>query len=305
MKTFFVVNPNSANGQTGRKWPELAAAIGKRLEGFGHAFTERPLHAETLARRALDEGYACVVAVGGDGTVNEVVNGFFRDGKPVREGAALGVLPRGTGGDFKRTFGWDGELDPAIARIAGGTSRPFDVGLLRYTKPDGSEGERYFANICSFGASGVVDQEVNRSSKALGGKVSFMLGSVRALMKYKDRRVRLSFDGGAPEEAMVTTLAVANGRYFGGGMCVAPNADPSDGWFDITIWSGYGLVDFALKSKAIYDGSHVKMPGTRTLRAKRVEAQCDQEVLLDVDGEQPGKLPCSMTILPGAIQLRV
>jgi YegS/Rv2252/BmrU family lipid kinase len=300
-----VVNPNSANGQTGRRWPELSAEIGKQLGDFGHAFTERPMHAETLARRALDEGYECVVAVGGDGTVNEVVNGFFRDGRPVREGAALAVIPRGTGGDFRRTFGLDDKLGTALSRIAGGQSRPFDVGLLRYTKPDGSEGERYFANICSFGASGVVDQEVNRSSKALGGKLSFMLGSVRALLKYSDRRVRLTCDGGAPEEVLVTTLAVANGRYFGGGMCVAPNADPSDGWFDITIWTGYGLTDFALKSKAIYDGSHVKMPGTRTLRAKRVEAKSDQEVLLDVDGEQPGRLPCSMTILPGAIRIRV
>jgi YegS/Rv2252/BmrU family lipid kinase len=244
-----------------------------------------------------------VVAVGGDGTVNEVVNGFFRAGKPVRENAALGVIPRGTGGDFRKTFGWDTELRPALQRIARGATRPIDVGLLRYTRPDGSSAERYFANICSFGASGVVDQEVNKSSKALGGKLSFMVGSVRALLKYKDRKVRLSLDGGAPETVPVTTLSVANGRYFGGGMCVAPGADPSDGIFDVTLWSGFGLGDFALKSKAIYDGSHVKMKGTRTMRAKKVEAQSDEEVLLDVDGEQPGRLPCSMTIVPGAIRL--
>ena len=103
----------------------------------------------------------------------------------------------------------------------------------------------------------------------------------------------------------VTTLAVANGRYFGGGMCVAPQADPSDGLFDITIWTGYGLTDFALKSKAIYDGSHVKLPGTRTMRCKKLRAESAEEVLLDVDGEQPGRLPCAMTLLPAAIQLKV
>jgi YegS/Rv2252/BmrU family lipid kinase len=303
MKTFWVVNPNSANGQTGRKWAELSAEISRGLGSFEHAFTERPMHAEALTRSALEKGAECIVAVGGDGTVNEVVNGFFRGHEPVRSGAALAVVPRGTGGDFRRTFGWTQDLADAIARIRAAKLKPMDVGLLRYTRPDGTQGERYFANICSFGASGVVDHEVNKSSKLLGGKVSFMLGSVKALMKYQDRTVRVSVDGGPKEAMPVTTLAVGNGRYFGGGMCVCPGADPFDGTFDVTVWSGYGLSDFALKSKAIYDGSHVKMKGTRTMRGTKIEAESDEEVLLDVDGEQPGKLPCSMTLIPGAIPL--
>src|SRR5690349_3585218 len=104
MKTFFVVNPQSANGQTGRKWAELSARLASVLGSFGHAFTARPMDAAAHAAKALDEGYECVVAVGGDGTINEVVNGFFRDGKAIRSDAVLGVLPRGTGGDFKRSF---------------------------------------------------------------------------------------------------------------------------------------------------------------------------------------------------------
>lgn len=305
MKTFFVVNPKSANGATGRKWAELAARIARHLPSFGVEFTRGPLDAVGLARKALRGGYECIVAVGGDGTINEVTNGFFEDGAAVNPAAALGVLPRGTGGDFRKSFEWDLDFDAAVERLKTPDTRPFDVGLCDFVAHDGTPTQRYFANICSFGVSGVVDQEVNRASKALGGRVSFMLGSLRGLLRYRDRRVRVSFDGKAQELLDVTTLAVANGKYFGGGMMVAPEADVSDGLFDVTIWSGYGLSDFVLKSASLYSGAHVKNKGTRVLRCTQAVAESDQEVLIDCDGEQPGKLPCRMTILPGAIRLKV
>jgi YegS/Rv2252/BmrU family lipid kinase len=305
MKTFLVVNPKSANGQTGKRWPEISARAAEALGAFGHAFTEGPMDAARLSRKAIRDGYECAVAVGGDGTVNEVVNGFFDGDKVINPQATLGVIPRGTGGDFRRTFGWGTELQEALDRLKTDAVRPLDVGRLDFLDARGARALRYFVNICSFGVSGQVDHEVNRSSKALGGKLSFMLGSVKALLKYSDSRVRIALDDGPEQEVLVTTLAVANGRYFGGGMCVAPTADPHDGLFDITIWTGYGLTDFALKSKAIYDGSHVKLPGTRTMRCKKLRAQSAEEVLLDVDGEQPGRLPCTMTLLPAAIQLKV
>jgi len=305
MKTFFVVNPKSANGATGRKWAELAARIARHLPNFGVEFTQGPLDAVGLAQKALKGGYDCIVAVGGDGTINEVTNGFFEQGAAINPSAALGVLPRGTGGDFRKSFAWDTDFDAAVERLKTPDTRPFDVGLCEFVAHDGTPTQRYFANICSFGVSGVVDQEVNRASKALGGRVSFMLGSLRGLMKYSDRRVRVSFDGKEKEILDITTLSVANGKYFGGGMKVAPDADVSDGLFDVTIWSGYRLTDFVLKSASLYSGAHVKNKGTRTLRCKQLVAESDQEVLIDCDGEQPGKLPCRMTILPGAIRLKV
>ncbi len=304
MKTFFVVNPFSANGSTGKRWAELQAKVARAIPEFDHAFTERPMHAAELTRAALHKGYDCVVAVGGDGTINEVTNGFFDDGKVINPKAALAVVSRGTGGDFRKTFGWDTDFDLALQRIASGKNTPFDVGELEFRAHDGQTGRRYFANICSFGVSGVVDQEVNRTSKALGGKLSFMFASAKAMMKYDDRKVRFSVDGGPGEDVLVTTLAVANGKYFGGGMKVAPDAETNDGQFDVTLWSGYGLMDFALKQGSLYSGEHVNWKGTRRLRCKTFSAESAQEVLIDCDGEQPGKLPCKMTILPGAIQLR-
>ncbi len=305
MKTFFVVNPSSANGSTGKRWAELAATIARTLSDFGVEFTKAPMHAARLTSQALKSGYDCVVAVGGDGTINEVVNGFFENGRALNPNAALGVLPRGTGGDFRRTFEWSTDFAAAVQRLKTPDTRPFDVGLLEYRAHDGSTQHRYFANICSFGVSGLVDQEVNTTTKALGGKVSFMLGSLKALAKYKDRIVTFSVDGGPPEQAAVTTLAVANGQYFGGGMKVAPNADVSDGIFEVTVWSGYGLTDFVVKSAGVYSGAHLKWRGTRTLRCKELVATSDEDVLIDCDGEQPGRLPCKMTVLPSAIRLKV
>jgi YegS/Rv2252/BmrU family lipid kinase len=305
MKTFFVVNPHSANGSTGMKWGELGATIARALPEHGVDFTKGPMHAAELARKAIEQGFECIVAVGGDGTINEVVNGFFKDGKVLNPNAALGVLPRGTGGDFRKTFGWDTSFEAAVARLKTPDTRPFDVGKLEFVGHDGSAQVRYFGNICSFGVSGLVDEKVNHTTKALGGKVSFMLGSLKALVGYKDAKVDVQFDDRAPELVGVTTLAVANGKFFGGGMKVAPDADVSDGQFDVTIWTGYGLGDFVLKSAGVYSGEHVKWAGTRTLRCKKMTAKSAEKVLIDCDGEQPGTLPCTMTILPGAIRLKV
>lgn len=309
MKTFLVVNPQSANGQTGRKWTELSAEIGRGLGEFGHAICENPLHAVQITRDAIRKGYECIVAVGGDGTINEVINGFFDDGgRALNPGAALGLIARGTGGDFRRTFGWKVDLKEAVARLKTDDTQPFDVGVVEFVDHEGKPATRYFANIASFGVSGLVVKKVNESSKALGGKLTFMLGSVRALLGYKDQPVRVTADDRPAEEMAITTLAVANGRFFGGGMQVAPQADTRDGQFHVTVWSGYGLSDFALKQGGLYSGAHVKWKGTRTLECRELKAEPARPgdvILLDVDGEQPGKLPCRMRILPSAIRLKV
>jgi diacylglycerol kinase family enzyme len=133
--------------------------------------------------------------------------------------------------------------------------------------------------------------------------VAFFSGSTRALLQYSDKKVRLKLDAGPSQELDITTVAVANGRYFGGGMFVAPDADTADGQFDVTVWRGFGLSDFVLKSPSIYSGQHVKLSGTSRYRCRVLEAESDQEVLLDVDGEQPGRLPCKMRMLPSAIRI--
>jgi YegS/Rv2252/BmrU family lipid kinase len=311
-KPFLIVNPRAANGSTGRHFDDIAAAVRAAIGDHDHAFTERPLHATEIARRALREGADLVIAVGGDGTINEVVNGFFEEARvgeaarPVRAGAALGLLPRGTGGDLRRTVGLESDLRLCGPRLKGGR-KPIDVGRIEFTGFDGRPAARYFVNVADAGVGAKVVHIANTSSKMLGGKASFALASLRALAGWTDVPVRFSFDGGPFEDAAITTFAVANGRCFGGGMMVAPEARLDDGLFHVTIWSGFGLSDFVLRSGSMYDGSHVKLKGTRTATARTVRlepgATARGPVEIEADGELIGRLPATFTVTPGALHL--
>lgn len=307
MKTFLVVNPRSAGGQTGKRWAELSAQVGRSIGEFGQEFTAGAMDAARIARKAIQDGYECIVAVGGDGTINEVVNGFFHEGRAINPSAALGIIPRGTGGDFRRAFGWDLELESALARLRTDKTEPFDVGLVEYTNHEGQQERRYFANIASLGVSAVVANEVNTSNKALGGNMAFVWGTVKGMFRFDPPTVKLRADGGEQQVLPINMVAVANGRYFGSGMCVAPDALTHDGLFDITIWTGYTLKDFIFRSKGIYSGEHVTWKGTRRQQCRTFEAESasGQEVLIEIDGEVPGRLPAKMTMLPAAIRLKV
>jgi len=310
VKPFLVVNPRSAGGATARHFDSIAQAARNAVGEVEHAFTERAMHAADLTRKALETGHDLVIAVGGDGTINEVVNGFFLppmagvEPRPVKPGAALGLLPRGTGGDLRKTMGLDGDLFRSAQRLKG-ERRPADVGRVEYTGDDGQPAARYFMNVGEVGVGAKVVDIANASSKFLGGKLTFAISSLRALVGWRDLAVRASFDGEPAQDLSVTTLAVANGRYFGGGMMVAPEAKIDDGLFHITIWSGFTLADFLLKSGAMYDGSHTRFKGTktRTARTVRLEPGSGEPVSIEVDGERIGRLPATFTVLPGALQV--
>jgi YegS/Rv2252/BmrU family lipid kinase len=304
--TAVIVNPASANGATGRRWPHLARLLHDRLAALGTynvLFTDRPGSATVLARRALKEGAQLVVSVGGDGTQNEVVNGFFEGITAVSPQAAFGFLPAGTGGDLRRSFDWSGDAEAAAERLRGGHHRSIDLGRITTPGTNGIPIVRHFVNVASFGISGVVDRMVTRSPRFLGGRASFALASLRALRSYRDQTVALSLDGGPPMPLSITTVAIANGQYFGGGMRVAPKAVVDDGLFDVIVLGGFGLKDFLLRSNRLYHGTHLQLPGVHAFRARRVEARSEQRVLLDMDGEQPGELPATFEVLPKALRL--
>jgi YegS/Rv2252/BmrU family lipid kinase len=263
------------------------------------------MHAAELTRAALQKGHDLIIAVGGDGTINEVVNGFFDDKGPIRPEACFGVVPAGTGGDFIKTLGIPRDTFAAAA-VLKSAPRAIDVGRLRFVDGNGKPAVRHFINIASFGISGMVDRFVNQSSKALGGKISFALATLKAGAAYKNATVRLILDGGTPKEGKIYNVAVANGRYFGGGMKVAPDAALDDGMFDVITMGDFGFGDLLFRGLDIYSGKHLRNPKVTVQRARRVEAEPLDgiEVLLDVDGEAPGRLPASFELLQGALQVR-
>ena len=301
--TFVVVNPASGAGTTGRRWDRIARALRRELGAFAHAITDGPRHATALTRRALDEGFTRIVAVGGDGTLSEVANGFFDGRRPRAPDAILGVIPRGTGSDFARTLGIEPALDTACAQLARGTTRVIDVGYAQFLDHHERPTERVVLNAASFGCGGAVAAAVGARSKRLGGKLAFMLATARTLLRYHDQSVSVRVDDGALETLTITCCVVCNGRFFGGGMHVAPEASLDDGRLDITVWQGFGFHDFIVKRRALYDGMHVHDPGTRTLRAVRLYATSDERVLLEIDGEAVGALPATFEIIPAALRV--
>jgi len=306
VKPFLIVNPRSAAGRTGRHFDRIARAVRAALGDFECAFTQSRGDGVRLAREAVAAGGQLVVAVGGDGTASEVVDGLTH-AHPRDPDALFGFIPRGTGGDLRRTLGLPQDLDEAALALASRREIVCDLGRIEFVGADGSRQVRHFVNVAGFGVSGVVSGHVNHGLKFGSGKLSFMLASAKALVRWSDQAVRWRADDGPWVEQKVTSLSVCNGRFFGGGMQVAPDARIDDGLFDVVVWSGFGLGDFITKKRMLYDGTHVRLPNTQVVRARSVEAEPvgDAPVLLDVDGEQPGRLPARIGILPGALRVRV
>lgn len=308
MKPHLIVNPASACGRTGRHFDDIARAVRGAVGDFDCTFTERRGHGVLLARQLSRAGANLVVAVGGDGTASEVIDGLMQERAAAAQagGATFGFISRGTGGDLRRSLGCPEDAVGAARVLAGPAERVIDLGRVELVGHDGKPQARHFVNVAGFGVAGRVVRDAERMGKALGGKATFMLASAMALMGWQDQPVRWRVDGGPWREDRVTSLAVCNGRFFGGGMMVAPAAQVDDGLFDLTLWKGLGLGDFALKKRMLYDGSHVRLPNTSTFRGRVVEAEPlgREPVLLDVDGEQPGMLPARFTILAGALRAR-
>lgn len=301
-----IVNPASAGGRTGRTWPTVAAALREAGVSFDSALTTAPGEATVLTRQALAEGWPAVVAAGGDGTVHEVVNGFFDDdGVAIGAAARVGLVPLGTGGDFRRTFAFSTDPAEAGAILRAGRIRRIDLGRVTFERPDGSRGVRIFCNIADAGLGGEVVHRVNNGVRLGSGRLTFLLASGVSLLTWQNRRLRVEADGDT-EEVTVQQAVVANARYYGGGMCVAPQAEPDDGLLDLVLVGDVGRLQNLRLMGPLRAGTHLdgRFPIT-SRRARRVTVEAEDQVRLDVDGEQPGRVPATFEVIPGALELIV
>jgi diacylglycerol kinase (ATP) len=302
-ESLFIVNPVAAGGKTGKVWTSIEEELRSLGLSFDHRFTDAPGHATILAREGVEKGYDMVVAVGGDGTVNEVVNGLMSPGGDKAE-AILGVVITGRGSDLARTIGIPSHYREACARLAGERTTTIDLGLAEFYSEEQPR-QRYFVNVGGGGFDAEVAERANRAPNFMGGTIPYLSSLVTTLTTYQNKSVELILDEEEPIEMVANSVIVANCQYFGGGMRIAPDADPHDGLFDVVTIGDIDKMEFLMTVPKVYDGTHITHPQVDVYRARRVEVRSKQRLLLQVEGEVCGEAPFTFQIVPSALRIRV
>ena len=245
MDNIIIVNPCAGNGRTKKIWPQIEASLKKNIGSFSVRFTSDRGDGTILTRQILDRGPARIVAIGGDGLLNEVLNGFFIDDILISSDACLSFVMTGTGCDFQRTLGLPNNWKSGLENLKNSETRKIDIGKVIYSTDDKKEKKRYFINIASFGLSGAVDQAIEKLGmpKFLGGKLLFLFATIKTIFACRNQSIRYSIDGNKWFEIKTRLGVLANGQFFGGGMNVAPKAKLDDGFLDLLI-----LKEIPLKS---------------------------------------------------------
>jgi diacylglycerol kinase (ATP) len=298
----FLVNPASANGSTGRRWPALhEAARAAGLEGEAR-LSERPGHLAELAEEAAGGRAGLLVVVGGDGSVHEAVNGLMRSDRAGE--VELAVLARGTGKDFARSLRIPAQPSRALATARDGLVRAIDVGRARFAAPDGGRTEAYFANFAGAGISGAIARRANASSKAMGGHMSFFVATITVFFRWRSVEMIAQVDDERRAGRMFEVLAM-NGDYTAGGMWAAPDARPDDGRLDVVLIGDVTKTDFVRTFPKIYRGRHLSHPKIELLRGASVRVESKHPLPVVLDGEQPGTTPVEFDLIPGALRVKV
>lgn len=310
MLPLVIVNPKSASGATRDNWSAIASDLRTHFGPFQVAFTKGPGDGIELAKRSAEEGRTFIIACGGDGTINEIANGILLS----KTDCELGIFPSGTGGDFRRTLGIPSELREAARALRDGQTRSIDVGKITFQNKDDQPETRFFLNISSFGLAASIIERVKTSTSlnwipldTIRGRASFALSTLQEVVGLDSTRVRIKIDDG--EETPLTTVnfCIANARYFGGGMMIAPEAKLADGFLDVINIGDIKTAKIILNAYTLYRGTHLDLPEVKDKLAKRIEARPfndGDEVHIEVDGELLGKLPAIYEVVPGALKIR-
>ena len=292
-----IVNPSSASGSTGGAWPQIASDLRSQFGAFRVVFTKQRGDAAALAIEAARKGAKFIIACGGDGTISEVANGILSSGKDVE----LGVLPSGTGGDFRRTLEIPSRARDAARILRTGRSVRIDVGRVSYTDQNGSDATRYFVGVASCGMSTKVIERVKTD------EVSFVSALLKTAMRNAPVRLVVQLDDSHERHLVVSNLCIANARYFGGGMKIAPDAKLTDGKLDLVSIGDLSAMKIFTSAPRVYTGSHLSMPEVSHALARKITVRASDsaaEVALEVDGELPGRLPATFQIIPEALRVR-
>lgn len=306
-----IVNPRSASGSTRERWSATASDLRAHFGPFSVAFTKGPGDGIDLAERAAKGGRKFIIACGGDGTINEVANGILRSGID----AELGVLPSGTGGDFRRTLGLPLGNREAAAALRDGITRHIDAGRVTFIDNNGKQASRYFLNVSSAGlAANIIDRVKSQKVfdwlpvESLRGRANFAVSTLQQVLDLDPVMLNVSFDDGPETRLQTIAFCVANARYFGGGMLIAPDASLNDGLLDVVNIGDIGTLKIILNAHTLYRGTHHDLQEVNGSIARKIKisvANSTLDVRIETDGELPGRLPATYEIVPNAIRVRV
>ncbi len=301
LQTKVIVNPVAGARSTRRKWPVINRLLKRIGLSFDFDYTEGVGHAIELARAAASDGYRYLVAVGGDGTVNEVANGILHSTNAAT--TMLGVVSTGTGSDFARSAGLARDYTIACANLTSSKRLTIDVGVVEYQR-DGKTQERFFVNTAGVGFDAAVVKETERLPKFFGGTIPYVAGLLRTLIFYKNKPVVVKI-GDEVERGRVLNVVVANGGYLGGGMHIVPEAELCDGLLDVAIVGDMGKLELLKELPKVYKGTHVNHPKFKVKKAAHATIESPEPMLVYADGELLGECPASFRVVPAALSLVV
>ena len=296
-----IVNPVAGASSTRRKWPRLSELLREVGLSFDYEYTEGVGHAVELAKGAVGDGYRYVVAVGGDGTVNEVANGILYSA--AASSMALGVVSTGTGSDFARSAGISRHYVNACSSLTSSRRLLIDIGVVEYRR-GGQTLRRFFVNAAGIGFDAAVVKTTERLPKYFGGTIPYLTGLAGTLLGYRNKPVVMRV-ADRVEEARILSVVVANGSYFGGGMRVAPEAKLNDNLLDVVVIGDIGKFDLLKSLPMVYKGTHGNHPKVSMEKATTVSIESEERVLVHADGELLGEGPASFWLMPAALSIVV
>ncbi|MDD8031843.1 MAG: diacylglycerol kinase family lipid kinase [Acidobacteriota bacterium] len=305
LKTRVIVNPASDRGRTRHRWLEIKENLKSFFKEFKYDFTEKPQQATDLAREAIKEGAELLIGVGGDGTANEIANGFFSNQKIINPEATLGIVPSGTGCDLIRSLNIPRNLKNAVRFISEAPDQHIDLGQVTYTGPEGQTASRYYLNIADFGLGGEVVKKVNEQRLKRRAS-SYVRCLAEVMLSFKGYQVKISVDGQEKASDNYLIGAIANGQVFGKGMKIAPLARLDDSFFDIILVKSLKFIELCLQGWKLISGSHLSHRQVSFTRGKRVQVTSLylEPVLVELDGEQVGTLPALFEIIPRSFKTK-
>lgn len=301
-----IVNPSSGNGAAGDAWYDFATEVSMRGYSFEVRFTEGRGDATRFAREYAERKVETVVAVGGDGTVNEVINGMMANGGPISPDTRLAIASAGTGKDLVRTLGTR-SFRQMLDALDAGQVVPIDLGHLTFVDSDtGEQSSRYFVNVADIGLGADVARRIESapSGKAFGGMVSYLVQAVKTIRVFKGKEIHLELDGKSAFEGTVQMVVFCNGAFFAGGMRIAPLASLRDGLLDILVLeevSRRALLTSLLPR--VYLGRHIGQNGVHHFKAQRASIETPEPFMVELDGELPGVSPVTVTVVPEALNV--